>query len=240
MSTWKELKKVVNSNFNKPLNEQIKEQLINMQFYSGELITASTTWTVPKTGFYKIICVGKGASGTNRGDAGAAGGVVVERAELTKGDSYSITIGTNALFGTLCEATGASGTKPGFGTVTNGVIYEGNAPYQVDFPAYSPYGENGGDVGLYDIKYMANPMEFTVNTDITYLTRGGRGLFTTFQNFVIQDGGYGFSGTYITSGGNGYGAGGGMIKYEDSSYGYIGGSGGPACVYIELVCELKE
>ena len=234
MSTWKELKKVVNSNFNKPLNEQIKEQLINMQFYSGELITASTTWTVPKTGFYKIICVGKGASGTNM-DAGAAGGVVVERAELTKGDSYSITIGKNASFGTFCKATGASGTKPGSGTVTNGVIYEGNAPYKS-----GQYGENGGDVGLYDIKYMANPMEFTVNTDITYLTRGGRGLFTTFQNFVIQDAGNGFSGTYMTSGGNGYGAGGGVIQYADSNYAYIGGSGGPACVYIELVCELKE
>lgn len=227
MAIWKELKKVVNSNFNKPLNEQ----LIDREFYEGQLITSSTTWTVPKTGIYKIICVGAGENGSAQYGGGASGGVVVEKARLTEGASYSITIGDNALFGTLCSATGASGGTGGSGTVTNGKVYAGQNRNKT-----SNNVAIGADVSFFDSKYMSKAIQTITQatTPNLYFAPGGTGLFGGQQGLTLN------STTnigYAASGGGGYGAGGGLA--HTSSTGKLAtGSGGAACIYIELIQEI--
>lgn len=60
MSVWAELKKVVNDNFNYPLNKQ--------HFYptnfgiAAEYFEASTTYTAPQAGVYIVTCVGRGGN----------------------------------------------------------------------------------------------------------------------------------------------------------------------------------
>ena len=226
MAIWKELKKVVNSNFNKPLNEQ----LIDREFYEGQLITSSTTWTVPKTGIYKIICVGAGEDGSASYGGGASGGVVVEKARLTEGASYSITIGNNALFGTLCSAIGASNGTGGSGTVTNGKVYAGQNANNT-----SNHIGNGADVSFFDSKYMSKAIQTITqaNTPMLYFAPGGTGLFGGQQGLKLSS----TSTTgYAASGGGGYGAGGGLTGSSSSSYTI--GVGGAACIYIELIQEI--
>lgn len=227
MAIWKELKKVVNSNLSKPLNEQ----LIDREFYEGQLITSSTTWTVPKTGVYKIICVGAGEDGSSSHGGGASGGVTVEKAKLTEGDSYSITIGNNALFGTLCSATGASRGTGGSGTATNGKVYVGQNANRVSRDI-----GRGADVSFFDSRYMSKAIQTITQatTPFLHFASGGTGLFGGQQGLDLS------STTnigYAASGGGGYGAGGGQAGTSTTNT-RASGAGGAACIYIELIQEI--
>lgn len=88
-----ELGMLVNSNFNKPLNEQARE----LAYAGSYLFTANASFSPDKTGWYKIIVVG--AAGKSRYltsselDIGASGGVVIATRKLNSSDSYSITAG---------------------------------------------------------------------------------------------------------------------------------------------------
>ena len=53
-----ELALLVNDNFDKPLNQQIRE----MQYIGSYVFTSSTTFTPDKSGYYKVIVVGAGGA----------------------------------------------------------------------------------------------------------------------------------------------------------------------------------
>lgn len=95
--SWAKVKKI-NSNMKTPLNEQIKNALLG-EFY---VITSSQTFTVPKTGKYRIIAVGAGGSSryTSSGSivhySGASGGVSIKNLDLVAGDEYEINISGKA------------------------------------------------------------------------------------------------------------------------------------------------
>ena len=117
--SWAEIKRAVNSSLGtssfKPLNEYIKDVLINENFGGATIITESQTWTANKSGVYKVICVGEGGTATDT-SSGGSGGVVVEKVLANQGDSYNIVIDGDARFGSLCIATRAQGASGGGGS----------------------------------------------------------------------------------------------------------------------------
>ena len=83
------------------------------------LITASTTWTVPKTGQYLVQMIGGGGSGGggaggSGGGGGGSGYVLDIVLTLTQGDTYPIVLGAGGAGG----ANGSSTT--GFGQTAGG------------------------------------------------------------------------------------------------------------------------
>ena len=91
------------------------------------LITASTTWTVPENGTYKIICIGAGGKGGNGGNGAA--GVWTENAPNGEVPSY----GTGAY-------AGGSGGGGGAGQViTSSILLEKNQSVLINIGA-SPGG----------------------------------------------------------------------------------------------------
>ena len=87
MSGIAELSMLVNDNFDKPLNHQIRELT-----YSGSyLITASQMFTPDASGWYKIIVVSRGGNSIY-GKGGASGAVSIKTLHLDKHLSYEITI----------------------------------------------------------------------------------------------------------------------------------------------------
>ena len=239
MSIIPELSLFVNDNFNVPLNKQITDREFNV----GQLITSDTTWIAPKNGIYKIICVGQGGKAIKR-QPGAGGGVVVEKAILTKGDSFDITFPDrtgksngydtttiDAKFGELCTAYGATGAYGGTGITSNGIVYTGQAGYYSS--GTNTYGY-GGSVGLYDRRYISEPVPPIPVRDSYSSSAGGTGLFGGIKpNKAIFSSTTGYTGyTVFVSGAGGYGGGAGVVgdNYQ--------GEPGDACVYIELVEEL--
>lgn len=110
--SWAETK-IINSNFNEPLDELIKRK----NFYRKEIITNSQTWVSPVSGIIYVTCVGKGGDGGSSwgaypGGGGGAGGVAHSKYEVSEGDSFTITL----------DALGTSFN--GWMTATNG----GNGP----------------------------------------------------------------------------------------------------------------
>ena len=98
--SWAEVFKI-NSNMNKPINEQIRESV----YKSIRVIKSTSTFVPEKTGIYKIICVGaggdgdyKGANMASMGISGAGGGVAVKTLQLSKTSSYDISIGDASSF----------------------------------------------------------------------------------------------------------------------------------------------
>ena len=210
---------------NKNVKKAINEQLTDREFNIGQLITASTNWVVPKTGIYKIICVGAGAEAniSNR-TSGGAGGVVVEKAILKQGDTYSITISGSSSFGDLCTANQANGWRGGDGITTNGVVYVGGNG------AYEAYIANGGNVGLFDKRYTTEADVYPIGTEANAI--GGNGLFGQKRSVSV----YSLDGiiNYAATGAGGFGGGGACVG---NSYSGASSSAGGACVYIELVEE---
>jgi len=134
--SWAEVKKV-NSNMKTPLNTQIA----NAMYQTAFLITTTQTWVVPKTGLYKIICVGAGGSGGNystQTGTGGAGGVAIKNIQLTQGDSYNLTVGSTASFSNICSATSGGGNSWTGGT--GGIATGGDTNYT---------GNNGNTINAY-------------------------------------------------------------------------------------------
>lgn len=114
--SWGEVFKI-NSNMKKPLNEQIRGTVC----LPMRIIASSTTYVPEKTGWYKVICVGAGGScgaysnaSTASGQkiaTGGGGGVAIKTIRLSSAQSYNVTVGTTASFGSILSATaGGSGS----------------------------------------------------------------------------------------------------------------------------------
>lgn len=56
--SWAEVFKI-NSNFKKPINEQIRE----LKYSGAYLITSSKSFVPEKSGYYKVIVVSRGGNG---------------------------------------------------------------------------------------------------------------------------------------------------------------------------------
>lgn len=116
-----------------------------MTYY--ERITASKTWTCPKTGRYKIICVGGGASG----------GARPSNSEALKQNS-----GGTTSFGSYVSASGGSTVTSsvkgmgvgGFGGYT-GIAYGGAGGMALGSNVSSSPALNGGMVGYTGVGYGA-------------------------------------------------------------------------------------
>ena len=109
-----ELAMLVNDNFDKPLNQQIRE----MQYIGSYVFTSSTTFTPDKSGYYKVIVVGAGGAYDYTGTtgnfcyaSGGAGGVAIKNMHLLSTQEYTIDIerGNSTFNGNLVATAGGKG-----------------------------------------------------------------------------------------------------------------------------------
>lgn len=119
--SWSETYKI-NNNPKRSINEQLRD----MKFLPIKIVTQSTSYVPNKTGLYKVICVGAGGNGghTQLSDvvgagSGGGGGVAIKTLKLSKGVSYSITVGTTASFAYTAN-TIITATAGGGGTYSSG------------------------------------------------------------------------------------------------------------------------
>lgn len=176
----------INTNMQKPLNEQLRE----MKFLPIRVITESTTYTPEKTGLYKVICVGAGGSGftdtsssSYRASGGAAGGVAIKTLTLSASQSYNVTVGTTASFSTTLTATAGTSTRSGGagGTGTGGDYNFTGEIGQNKSEKNSPM--KGGSVGVVisdlarsrDTMYVSGSYAFTLPYGDSLLGHGGGG-----------------------------------------------------------------
>lgn len=223
------------------------------------LYNTNATFTVPKTGVYKITCVGAGGAGIqNTNNAGGAGGIGILVTSLNKSTNYSIVANNLASFGSLVTATngknGSSGGTGGSASGTNVIVYNGGN-------ASSGYG---GDVGVYipgliTIGATSDKVADKNGNDVYYnygYRAGGRGIFglaefngrtpytgNTYgyvQNTLVTGGGVGNS-VYcwgcFAGGGGAYGGGGSAFASGSAWSHNAYGNGGNACVVIQLLSE---
>lgn len=74
---------------------KMNEHARNTAFSNAYMITSSSTFTAPQTGYYKIICVGRGGTGERTSGSyhgGDAGGVCTKIVKLAKNATLSITV----------------------------------------------------------------------------------------------------------------------------------------------------
>ena len=147
-----ELAMLVNDNFDKPLNQQIRE----MQYIGSYVFTSSTTFTPDKSGYYKVIVVGAGGANDAASDyfaSGGAGGVAIKNMHLLSTQEYTIDIQNgNSTFNKDVAATAGGDGHSGFygvggagGTASGGDFnYDGLwGTVRVNNPP------NGGSVGVF-------------------------------------------------------------------------------------------
>lgn len=110
-----ELAMLVNDNFDKPLNQQIRE----MQYIGSYVFTSSTTFTPDKSGYYKVIVIGAGGDYDEVGHgsdtlyaSGGAGGVAIKNMHLLSTQEYTIDIkyyGNSTFNNELAATAGGDG-----------------------------------------------------------------------------------------------------------------------------------
>lgn len=159
--------------------EIVRNNLFNDIYVTEE----STTYTAPKNGYYKIICVGAGGDSevlgwTNnkpRCTSGSGGGVAIKTKRLSKGTNLSITITEStpsANGGASCDGMFAgNGGKSG---QTGKIVYGGTATggdenYDGQSNEYSdsknPGIVNGGSVGCFFYGITMRDTASLYNTD---------------------------------------------------------------------------
>ena len=153
-----ELALLVNDNFDKPLNQQIRE----MQYIGSYVFTSSTTFTPDKSGYYKVIVVGAGGAHDRVGSAGnycyasgGAGGVAIKNMHLLSTREYTIDIesGNSTFNGNLVATAGGDGKAFSTSSATGGA---GGTASGGDFNYDGLQGTtsvnnppNGGSVGVF-------------------------------------------------------------------------------------------
>lgn len=179
--SWPEIKKAVNSNFNKPLNEK----LIEFSFPQIYVFSNSTTFTPPKNGLYKIICIGAGNSPSQDTVSGAAGGVAIKTQELSSASSYSISIANGAVFNNAIYGNGATQLSSAYnyrcvgGTALGGDFNfaGGDGVYRYR-PVDGTY-DNGASVGVF-LHGISDKYAYTLKTprdaDDPVTLYGGHGI----------------------------------------------------------------
>lgn len=182
-----ELAMVVNSNFDKPLNEQARE----LAYAGSYLFVTSKSFTPDKTGWYKVIVVGAGGEGeshyregsTSRICTGGSGGVAISTVNLKSTETYSVEVaGTQSSFnGQIIATSGTSGTASSSsssssegsgGTAQGGDFnYSGLSGNEVSSNYFYDFYANGADVGV-------NIPELMRKETITSYTISDSELFT--------------------------------------------------------------
>lgn len=169
---------------------KINENTAMNKFNNATVLTASTTFTVPKTGYYKIFCVGAGGSSSTSGstaNSGSGGGVAEKTAKLDKNQTYTVTVGTTVSFvSTLSDTTdknyismsATSGTTGGDGGTATGfdstyLTYTGESG-----SSFSSGIRQGGSVGCYVTSLMEKNISlgYSTNSAITYSVESGLGI----------------------------------------------------------------
>lgn len=239
-----ELALLVNDNFTKPLNQQIRDYSLMPMW----LFTASTTFTPTKTGIYRIICVGAGGQGGstisggsgNKG-GGGAGGIVIGIKSLNKDTSYNITVSNNASFGNLMTAY-AGGNATYSREVIPGTGGSGSGDDCTIYPGNNGSTYKGGDVGIFSLGMVG--FGGAGYSDSRSSGQGGGG-----GGFGGGGGGrYFYTGTGTSpkggNGGNGFGGGRGASSNTPATTGggdidttYNCGEGGSAAVFVEFISE---
>lgn len=192
-----------------------------------EVITISGTWKAPFTGSVKVICVGGGGGGGNGGSVvygvtggggggGGSGKIVTKTVSVTKGTSYSCTIGKGG-------ASGAAGGTTSFGTLASAAGGgAGGAGASYTQETNKSVGGAGG-TGQYSGGRGGDYISGTGGTAVEATDGGGTyGGKKGKSKSVIESavGGGGAGGTY------GYGGGGGSGKGPSNYTYYQGGRGG--------------
>lgn len=198
-----ELGMLVNSNFNKPLNEQARE----LTYAGSYLFEDSTTFTPDKPGWYKVIVVGKGGDGSiyeysspnYYSASGGSGAVAIKTMYLSSDKHYAVEVsnvqsgfdstiiakaGTDGETGRNLYNRGTGGTASGGDLNYNGIDGDSNT----NAPSYSR------DVGV----HIPELMEKTriVNTYISG---------SSYQYYELYTG-YGILEHGASGGTNNYGA----------------------------------
>jgi hypothetical protein len=239
--SYSELFKMVNNNPKKPLNEQIRDYML----MPGWLFTGTTAFTPPVAGVYRVICIGSGANGSSSG-GGAAGGVAVGILNLEV-QTYSLTVGQDALFDTVIGAYGANFRTAGDGF--GGTVYKGADVASGNF--------NGGDVAIYMLgrgSTGGNSGKIPGASSSVYGFGGGGGGFGGGGGCSVMSGNGGYGGAGFAGG-----SGGGFFGVYDSTNGIFPtmgaglgggqgssgnnssrthGQGGAAAVIIEFIAEV--
>ena len=227
--SWAIVKRSINDNIQKPLNQQIKDyNLMPMWLFTG-----STIWTPPKKGEYRIICIGKGADSLDGSyhTGGAAGGVVIAILKLSV-QAYTLTIGTDALFSNIMGAYGgqprtSSNQKSTAGGGFGGILYQSS-----DIPAGTI---TGGDTAI----YMLGMRSEGGNRYDDNIGGGGGGF---------GGGGGSYNGSFKGKGGAGFAGGNGAAFFLNGTTpipvapglggGAAPGKGGAAAIIIEFISEI--
>ena len=191
---------------------------------------ANGTFLVPETGRYRITTVGKGGDGgrgyeDSGGGGGASGGWSCSELDLTKGQSYPITVtASNSSFGSLLSATagqdgqagegywGSTGAGGNAGTASGGNIHN-NTGYN----GASCNGRTGGN---------GAPMVNAQSSKFLSSSAGGVGGGSNQHGLAPVS----------TSLYNAYGCGAGGGGYTNFSYAN-GGNTLSGVIIIELVLE---
>lgn len=152
--SWAEVKKI-NSNLNLALNEQARE----LAYVGLYLFTSNTVFTPDKSGWYKIIVVGKGgesrtgATNNPTRDVGASSGVVVAVRNLSSLGSYTIGVNnSDSSFTYNADDVMTAGAGGDYNTGVGGTASGGDFRYRgVDGCRYSAAGDAyvGHDTGVF-------------------------------------------------------------------------------------------
>lgn len=172
---------LVNDNFNKPLNVQMRDLAYNGSY----LITSSTDFSPDKSGLYKVICVGQGGTSKDK-HYGGSGGVAIKTMHLDSSEIYPIVVDLikTSFNGTIIANRGGDGYPSSSDYLGRG---EGGTAVGGDFNYTGTSGEGvsdgeGADVGVF-IPGLMNAPEMvlaeyssTVSYNSSYTIRSGYGI----------------------------------------------------------------
>lgn len=169
---------------------KINENTAMNKFNSATILRTSTTFTVPKTGYYKIFCIGSGGASSTSGSAantGGGGGVAEKTAKLDKNQTYTVTVGSTVSFvSTLSDTTdknyismsATGGTTGGDGGTATGfdstyLTYTGQSGR-----SFSSGIRQGGSVGCYVTSLMEKNISlgYSTNSAYTFSVKSGLGI----------------------------------------------------------------
>lgn len=167
-----------------------------------ETITSSRTYTVPKTGKYRIIAVGAGGSGGSvfqngcnikYATGGGSGGVCIHEVDLALNSTLSVTIGA----GVKNSSYNVDGANGGNTIVTNGAF------------TLTAGGGNGGkyNTGLNNLLLLGGAGGTATGANISNITGGNGGSIINSGGFEVGGcatggGGAPLVGNATTRGGN--------------------------------------
>jgi len=195
--------------------------ILNGSYDKTSFTTAgSTTFTAPKTGYYKITVKGAGGGGQGSnfvssnyyegGGAGGEGGTTIAIEYMSAGDAASVVVGAGGIGGAAGGSAGANG---------------GNSTVTVNLNTYTGGGGEGGSTagaagGSGTIK-GASGGGYTVVTGISAVGSVGAGAGGSKPSVSAQP-------APAVNGGGGAGG-------SRTSASYAGGTGGDGYVWIEYI-----